>query len=135
MSKKQQETLTQESLEVIVPRYGENKKQVDFFDKLCKTDNNKIKELMQQNKLNEFESGGYKATITTTTRQSFNEEQLLQKVKELKVKGIIKKKEYVDMDALENAIYKNQINAADLADCQITSNSLMLRIKEVKEKK
>lgn len=132
MSKKQKEVPTQESLEVIVPRYGENKKQVDFFDKLCKTDNTKIKDLMQQNKLNEFEAGGYKATVTTTTKQSFNEEQLLQKIKKLKVKGIVKKKEYVDMDALENAIYNNQINAADLAECQITSNTLMLRIKEVK---
>ena len=43
------------------------------------------------------------------------------------------KKEYVDMDALENALYNGEINPAELAPCQETKTTITLRLSKVKK--
>jgi hypothetical protein len=124
----------EQQLTAVVPRYGSNKVELDSYKKLCDADNALIKELMGQASLPEFTAGGYKATRSVTEKESFDEVLLLAKLKKLKVKGVVKKKEYVDMDALENAIYHGQVDAATLADCQVKNEVVTLRIKAVKGK-
>ena len=121
-----------QQLEAAVPRYGLNKGEMDSYKKLCDTDNALIKQLMAEANLPEFTAGGYKATRSVAEKESFDEVALIAKLKKLKIKGVIKKREYVDMDALENAIYHGQVNAASLADCQIKNEVITLRIKAVK---
>ena len=62
---------------------------------------------MQELKINE--RGPVK--IVTQTRESFNEEAIIELLKENKKSaGIVKKKEYIDWDAMEDAIYKGKID-------------------------
>ena len=107
---------------------------MDSYKKLVDSDNKEIKEIMQENKLPEFIVDDIKATCSVSERTDFIEEALIEKLKEMKVKGIIKKKEYVDMDALENAIYNGKVNAGELASCQTTKEVVTLRVSKVKEK-
>jgi hypothetical protein len=96
-------------------------------------ENAEIKTLMRASNLSEFVAGDIKATCSVSERQDFIEEALIEKLKEMKVRGIIKKKEYVDMDALENAIYNGKVDAAALASCQTTKEVVTLRVSKVKK--
>lgn len=122
-------------LNELVPQFAANKEQSDSYKKLAEKDNQKIKLLMGQANLKEFVVGDRRVTYSEHYKESFIEERLIEKIKELGVEGVIKQKEYVDMDALENAIYHGQINAAALADTQERTQVITLRLYKVKEKK
>jgi phage host-nuclease inhibitor protein Gam len=78
--------------------------------------NKMLKELFEEYGLKKYvASDGTKVSITTTNKPVFNEEKLLEYIKSTGVEGIVKTKEYVDMEALENAIYHGTINASTLA--------------------
>ncbi len=117
-------------LKVLIPRYQKNKTEMDSIKKLVDKDNKQIKENMLSEKLDSVTVDDITAKITISERAEFIEEALIEKVKNLKIKGIIKKKEYVDMAELENAIYDGRINAAELADCQNVKEIVTLRIKK-----
>ena len=117
-----------EQIKQLIPIYKLNKTELDSYKKLCDNHNAQIKSLMVEYNLKEVSQDGIKVTCTTSKREEFIEEALISKLKELKVKGVIKKKEYVDMDALENAIYNGDINAADLASCQSCKEVVTLRL-------
>ena len=59
-------------------------------------------------------------------------------IKTFGVRGVVKKKEYVDMDALEKAIYSGKITAEQvlqLDKCKETTSSQRLTIKKNKRGK
>ena len=116
-------------LEELIPIYKQNKTEADSYKKICDSYNTEIKKIMVDNDLTSFSVDGIKATCTKAYREEFIEEALIQKIKSLKVKGVIKTKEYVDMEALENAIYNGELNAAELASCQTSKEVITLRIK------
>lgn len=120
-------------LERLIPKYMENNLKMKDYKKLVDEDNGKIKHLMKGNAIEVFEVGNLKASCTTSERMSFNEDALIEKLKELKTRGIVKKKEYVDMDALENAIYHGKLSAAELASCQETKEVVTLKVSKKKE--
>lgn len=118
----------EEKLNQIIPSYQKNKYEMDYFKKLADIDNSEIKDLMKQGGYTEFAVGDVKAVLSVSERVDFNEPALIEVLKEMKVKGIIKKKEYVDSDALENAIYHGKIDAAVLVGCQTIKEVTSLRI-------
>lgn len=127
------------SLDTLIPQYAENKAILDDYKKICDTENKQIKELMTDDS---YEAGGYKATKSVQVRETMNEDKLLgvmhnhREVAELN--GIIKIKEYIDMDMLESAIYNKQIDKDMLMEidkCRETKEVVTLRISKVKEKK
>ena len=122
-----------EQIKKLIPIYKLNKSEFDSYKKLCDAENAEIKSLMVQHNLKEVSQDGIKVTCTTSKREEFIEEALISKLKELKVKGVIKKKEYVDMDALENAIYNGTVNAAELASCQSCKEVVTLRLSSAKK--
>lgn len=122
-----------ERLSKIVPRYYSQKSEMDAIKKVVDKENAEIKSLMKESSLTEFEIDDIRATYSISERQDFMEEALIEKIKALKVKGIIKKKEYVDMDALENAIYHEKIDAAELAPCKTVKEVVTLRVTKIKE--
>ena len=124
--------ITIKELPGIIDRFFSNKIEFDKYKKLTDTDNKTIKEVMLENKLDELPTEKCVASVSVSKRESFIEEALITKIKDMKIRGIVKKKEYVDMDALENAIYNNKINAADLASCQEVKEVVTLRVKAVK---
>jgi len=126
--------MPEEKLADILPVYEANKSQMDLYKKLVDKDNKEIKSIMLEANITEFVADDIKAICSVSVREDFIEEALINKLKEIGVPGIIKQKEYVDMDALENAIYNGKINAAALADCQIKKEIVTLRVNKLNRK-
>ena len=124
----------EEKLSQLLPVYEANKSKMDSYKKLVDKDNKEIKSIMLGAGLKEFIAGNIKATCSVSEREDFIEEALIAKLKEMKVPGVVKKKEYVDMDALENAIYNGKIDAAALANCQTKKEVVTLRVTKLKRK-
>lgn len=127
------EQRAEERLTELLPIYHTQKSEMDSIKKVVDKENAEIKTLMRESNLPEFVAGDIKATCSVSERQDFIEEALIEKLKDMKVRGIIKKKEYVDMDALENAIYHGKVDAAALASCQTIKEVVTLRVSKVKK--
>ena len=111
------------------------KNEVDKYKKIADEDNKEIKKLMQNAKITEYMTeNGLVAKMGVQKRESFNEEKLLTKLKELDVRTPIKTIEVVDMDELENVIYNGQLNAGEITDCKQVKEILTLKVIERKEK-
>lgn len=127
-----------ENLDTLIPAYAENKAILDDYKKICDDENKKIKELMDEGS---YEAGGYKATKSIQTRESFNEDKLLDLLRNVggsRENKLIKTKEYVDMDVLESMIYTGMISKDVLMQidkCRESKEVVTLRISKVKEKK
>lgn len=98
------------SLDTLIPMYATNKSELDSYKKLCDLQNTQIKELMVNEDLTEKTVGDWTAKYSVTTRESFNEDKLLQVCQIAGIKEVIKTKEYIDMEALESAIYNGKIS-------------------------
>lgn len=123
-----------ENLKELVRLFYEDKQQLDNYKKSTDEYNKDIKEIMGQLDLNEFESDDLVAKIGVQNRESFNEDKLIDKLKSLNVSGVIKTKEYVDMDALENAIYNELIDASELTSCKEVKTITNLKVSKKKGK-
>lgn len=125
------------TLDNLIPAYAENKAILDDYKKICDKENKQIKELMTDDT---YEAGGYKATKSVQVRETMNEDKLLELLidKGYKDTKVIKQKYYVDMDALESAIYSGQIPKEDLLaidKCRESKEVVTLRISKIKENK
>lgn len=105
-------------LEEKLKEFSPQKMSFDILKKSIDRMNKGIKSLMGEMDITEYEVDGIKASRSISERISFNEEVLLDKLKELGMEQLIKTKEYVDMEGLEKAIYKNHIKPEDLVGCQ-----------------
>lgn len=125
------------TLDELVPAYAENKERFDVLDKICKEENKEIKRLLGDK--TSHEAGGYKVTKSVQHRDKMDEELLCAKLSafpEAYDLGLIKIQEYVDMDALESAMYKNQLSKGMLAvveSCREKKEVVTLRVTKVKE--
>jgi len=143
------------TLDTLIPQYAENKQLLDDYKKICDDENKQIKDLMDEGS---YEAGGYKATKIVSTRESMNEEALLSLLQsysdgiskalnkvdssiefiDFRKLGVIKTKEYVDMDALESAIYNGKISKEVLMEidkCRESKEVITLRVSKIKENK
>lgn len=115
--------------------FYEDKQNLDKYKKSTEEYNTEIKELMA--KLNTdifYTDSGLQAKISVQHRESFIEEALLNKIKTLKIPGVIKTKEYVDMDALEDAIYNEVLDASELSSCRTSKEVITLKVSKKKVK-
>lgn len=125
------------SLDTLIPQYAENKSMLDDYKKICDDENKQIKDMMEEGS---YEAGGWKATKTISTRETMNEDKLLDVAKKNSyyLSDIIKTKEYIDMDKLESLLYKGNISKDVLLEidkCRESKEVVTLRISKVKEKK
>lgn len=125
-------------LEELIPTYYELKTQADSLNEELKKQNSQIKDLMLNSELKEKTAGGYKALCLVSTRESMNEEKLLRILHEHPelAKELIRTREYVDMDALENAIYKGAIPnelLQEISTCRESKEVVTLKVSKVKE--
>ena len=125
------------TLDELIPAYGDNKERLDVLDKICKEENKQIKELLGD-KTN-YETSGWKVTKSVQNRDKIDEDLLCVKLSdfpEMYELGIIKVQEYVDMTALEDAMYKGQLNKKMIEvveKCREHKEVVTLRISRVKE--
>lgn len=113
------------SLETLIPQYAENKALMDNYKKLCDKENAEIKSIMMDLVIPSYTVGEYTATCSVSTRETMNEEMMLEIAHMYGIPEIVKTKEYIDYDALEKAIYDDKIPKDVLLE--------MDKAKEVKE--
>lgn len=123
------------TLEELIPAYGENNSELNSYKKICADENAQIKELMAKEKLKEKTVDGWTASVRIKTTESFNEEKLLNIAKQLGLNDIIKTKEYVDTDVMEELIYNGTITQdmlLEIAKAQEVKETATLYIKKKK---
>ncbi|MBO6275500.1 MAG: hypothetical protein J6M91_08225 [Methanobrevibacter sp.] len=97
-------------LNELIPEYGKINDEYNRLGKIKKEQSETIKSTMLESDTDEVSAGGYVAKVSKVTSTDFNEEALIEYLKEnwttlnRKYK-IVKKQEYIDYTALENALY------------------------------
>lgn len=94
------------TLNELLPIFYTNKEKAEKYKKLAEEQNAEIKKIMGDEYL--FENDEYRAVLSTATRVTMDENKLLDILKKNNI-NCIRTREYVDMDALENLIYHNDI--------------------------
>lgn len=126
------------SLDKLVPSYGKLKAQMSEDDKAAKLLNSRIKAAMEEQHITEHEAGGYVASYSVRTTESFNDEQLLDFCKAHKaLVDCVKTVEIIDMDVLENLIYEGKLPKKLLLEMdkmRIKKQTVYLNISKSKEK-
>lgn len=119
--------------------YKENK---DLENKLKKTNTeagNIIKNYFLEKGITSASSEKYTATVITTTKSTLNEELAIEIIKEnlggALLRSVIKKKEYIDEDALEKLVYNGDFDITKLEKAKIDTTTQTLRIAKKKEDK
>lgn len=128
------------TLEELVERYGKLKSEMDSYKSQVDADNKEIKKIMSETGKSVCNAGGYTAKYSISVSEDFDEAKLIKALtsklydgKSAYDLGIIKHKEYVDMEALEDAIYNGKLNAAELANCKTRKETARLTISKKKE--
>ena len=126
------ETEAQDKLKHLVKDYLVNKEREKEFKDAASIQNTQIKVIMSELNIKEFETDNGKVVLSDRKIEDFNEERLIQFLKERGLESdIIKTKEYVDFDALESAIYHDIIsgdNLKDMNSCKDVKVTQVLRI-------
>lgn len=119
--------------------YKENK---DLENKLKKSNTeagNLIKQYFNEKGITSASSEKYTATVTTTTKSTLNEELAIEIIKEnlggALLRSVIKKREYIDEDALEKLVYNGDFDITKLEKAKIDTTTQTLRITKKKEDK
>lgn len=96
-------------LDELIPIYGQHDLEFKQLKKVCDSEKEEIKKQMIEQGLSSESYGGFKVTNTISKRESFDEEKAMDILKAGGIKNVIKTKEYLDMDALENELYAGNI--------------------------
>ena len=129
------------SLNSMIDSYGELKDRINSLDKEAKSFNATIKERIKEEVVEndgKYISNGdnYVVTLTMRDTSKMNEEKLIAYLKKHKLaKGIVKRKEYVDEKAFEEAVYNGLISEEQLLEmdsCKDVSTTEVLTVKKKK---
>lgn len=130
------------TLDDLIPSYALNKSELDSYKKICDTENALIKSQMANLNVDSYSVGGYTAKYIVSQRVSMDEDKLLTVMKKHHISDVIKTREYVDMDALENYLYhldeddentKAVLNDIDL--CRDVKEVISLKISGERKKR
>lgn len=94
--------------------------------------NKKIKEYFDTQGTAELVVGDNVIVKQVQDRSTMNEDKLLNKLKQLGKTSAIKTKEYVDVEVVDNLLYKGDISTNDIIDCINNKQVTMIRIKNNK---
>lgn len=123
-------------LQQLIEAYAENKALADDYKKIADKENKEIKELMKAEGLENESSDNYTAKYYVTTRESMNEEKLLEILKREDIIKCIKTIEVVDMDILESMLYNDEISnnvVAEMNSCREIKKVVNLKVTKKKE--
>ena len=134
--------VSEEELDKLIASYILNKGEFDSLKKITERDNGRIKDMMFELNLSERQVGDKIVKRIVQERESLNEERLLELIKakcspEIQVR-IIKTREYVDTDCLEDVIYSGVLSSDFLIDmdtCREVKEVVTLRVSKVKKAK
>ena len=133
----------EEELETLIPAYGSLDFELKNIKKKADGFKERIKTIVKSLGVKTYRTEDYEITYTEAERVSFKEDKLLIRLKEIvankdlkEFEGLIKTKEYVDMDVLENLLYHNKFDEAEISSissCQEIKNIPTLKVKKVKK--
>jgi hypothetical protein len=119
-------------LQANIDEYGSAKITEKLLKKSIDTLNGRIKDAMRGG-LDKIAGFKYEASFSVREDESLIEDEVIRILEEKKLgKGILKKRVYVDFDALEDAIYNGKISAAMLESAKTSKIIETLRVKEIK---
>ena len=122
-----------EQLETAIKSYYEYNTEYNSIKKDKDVFNTLIKEILKKNNLTKFSTDeGLNASLTVTNKPVYNELGLIEYLKQFNIPDLIKTKEYIDMDVLEDCIYHGQIDAANLAPYKEDKITETLRVSKSK---
>lgn len=122
----------------LIDQYGQNNTKLNALKKTCDSLKSDIKTTMSELDATEFDTGTYTAVLSTVSKESMDDDLLVDFVRNLGLRGVIKKKEYVDMDKLEKAIYAGKLTKEQLVEmdkCKVVSSYQKLTVRKTKKKK
>lgn len=134
--------VSEEELDKLITSYILNKNEFDSLKKITERDNGRIKDMMLELNLSERQVGDRIVKRIVQERESLNEERLLELVKTKCPQEVqdrlIKTREYIDTDYLEDAIYTGLVSSDFLIDmdtCREVKEVVTLRVSKVKKAK
>lgn len=110
----------------LIEDYYDHDKQLKSIKKVCDAEKETIKNYFLDADIDTLEVNNIKCSVSTSYRQTINTDNCIQILNSMVDNGkistelwdsIVKMQPYIDEDALEKAIYNNQIDAAELANC------------------
>ena len=120
-------------LQTLAEEYIKAKKEENLIKKETSKLNTKIKKIMSEEDIKSLDTPVGRLELSQRTSESFDEENLIEYLKSSgNARGLVKKKEYVDFDALESAIYREKLDIdtiKKLNDYKITKVSNVLSVK------
>ena len=126
------------NLSTAIDKYKESKDKENALKKANNELNEIIKSYMGEHGMTSANSEKYTATLSCTEKESLNEELAIEIIKEdlagALLATVIKKKEYIDEDALEKLVYNGDFDINKLARAKITKSVYTLRVSKRKEK-
>jgi len=125
-------------IERLIDEYGAKKSTMDSLKKEVDNANKEIKQYFSNCADKSLCTDSYKATYSISQSHSLNEEALLEYFKNnnVNIDGLIKTREYVDMDVLENVLYNNLLApdvVAGIKQFQTTTERVVLRVTPIKK--
>jgi hypothetical protein len=124
-------------IDEVIDSYAQNKERLDALDTVCKVQNAEIKAFLGDEK--SYSTDNYKVSKSVQNRDTMDEELLCAKLSnfaECYDLGIIKVQEYVDMSALEDALYKKQLTPEMIEiieKCRKHKEVVTLRVSKIKK--
>ena len=124
------------TLDTLVESYTEALGEYNVSEAKKNAFNISIKETLKEYGITKYSaSNGFNISVSTRPNVKWDEESLLNYCRTLNITGLIKTKEYVDMDVLESAIYNGKVMASSLKPFQnVKPDIVTLTCKESKKK-
>ena len=129
-------------LKDLIAYYGKRNEELNALKKVVGVANEEIKVLMPKLVKKDTEgnyvsqSGDYTATLRIEDRSTMNEEKLINWLKKKGLsKGIVKRREYVDSQALTDAIYNHVITEQQVTEMEVCKEPKIVPVLTIKKKK
>ena len=129
---RQESTQEKTNLEHLVKQFYENDTLSKQYAKRAEPYKNSIKEIMLSENRDKFTFDDFKVSCSKIETATFDEDILLAIVKDLNMPQLIKTKEYVDQNLLEQMIYKREVDASNFVPAQIIKESVRLQVTKKK---
>ena len=123
---------TKLDIDSIIDEYKASKDKENALKKSNAEMSDAIKSYFMDNGIDKHSTDLYTATVTTTNKESLNDELAIEIIKEnldgALLKSVIKQKEYIDEDALEKLVYNGDFDITKLEKAKIVKPVTTLRV-------
>ena len=123
---------TKLDIDSLIDGYKASKDKENALKKSTADVSDKIKSYFIDKGIDKHSTDLYTATVTTTNKESLNDELAIEIIKEnldgALLKSVIKQKEYIDEDALEKLVYNGDFDITKLEKAKIVKPVTTLRV-------